>query len=390
MNTIYQLWGIPSPQTDWDGLLRKVDLLQDRHPADALVCGIQAPKDAYTRIIRRARQDGTQVYLWLPVFSELDELAVFDPLVDWRGNAFLSNRELDGFRFRCPGSSRNREIFFHDSLDWLQAGDFDGVFLDRIRFPSFQFGLSGILGCFCPHCLKKYERMGLAPVSLRAACERICRSIEAKEANPLGLLSFDGHRWIFRDPDIQAMFDARCTVLEETMTALCAAYRERGYKIGLDLFTPALAYFAGQDFDRLVPLSDFSKPMMYLNTDAPAGLPYELDAVAEHTGEQSRKMMMSLSGGNTIDDFASAEIRRLTARYNSLYPSVRIYCGMEYNRVADLAPVGPCEIAHTLYVFRGAGANGVMPSWSLISAPDDNIESLLTTLGEMDRPGGTA
>ena len=380
MNAIYQLWGISSANPDWERLVRKVNTLQDRYPAKALVCGLFAPRDVYRRIIRRAHQDGAAVYLWLPVFSELDDMADFDPLIDWRENAFLSDKSIDGFRFRCPGSAHNREAFLEASLKYLQAGDFDGVFLDRIRYPSFQFGLSGVLGCFCPQCLKKYERMGLDPDALRAACERLSQRVKAKEENPLGLTAFDGHRWIFRDPDVQALFDARCAVLEESMTALCAAYRERGYKIGLDLFTPALAYFAGQDFNRLVPLADFAKPMLYLHTDAPAGLPYELDMVAEYTGEQSRKTLMALSGGDTIDAFAAAEIRRLNARYGSSGSAVPVYCGMEYNRVARLAPVGPREIAHTLQVFQSAGATGVMPSWSLISAPDENVEALLNEL----------
>ena len=382
MNTIYQLWGIPAADTNWDQLLEKVNRLQDRHPAKALVCGIGAPEDVYARIVRRARQDGAETYLWLPVFSELDDLAAFEPLVDWQGNAFLSGSGINEFRFRCPGSGFNREAFLTDSLIRLRAGEFDGVFLDRIRYPSFQFGLSGVLGCFCPQCVQRYRRMGLDPDAMRAACERIGRAVRRKESNPMGLRAFDGHRWMFEDPDVQTMLDARCAVLEESMTALCAAYRERGYKIGLDLFTPALAFFAGQDFDRLLPLADFAKPMLYLHTDAPAGLPYELDEAAEYTGEESRKTIMALSGGTSVDGFASAEIGRLKARYGCSSPAIPVYCGMEYNRVAGIAPVGPEEIAHTLRVFRAAGAGGVMPSWSLISAPEVNIEALLDALRE--------
>ncbi len=382
MDVIYQLWGLTSKNADWDHLIRQLNRLQDRHPAKAVVCGIHAPKDVYSRIISRARNDGTKVYLWLPAFSELDDLARFDPLVDWEGNAFLEGRQIRDFRFRCPESSHNRNVFFEASLKELQAGNFDGVFLDRIRYPSFQFGLSGVLGCFCPHCLKRYERMGLDPDALRGGCRRLKDRIEAGTGNPLGLTAFDGHRWQLEDPDLQALFDTRCTIMEETLEHLCSAYRERGYRIGLDLFTPSLSWFAGQDFQRLTRLADFVKPMMYLHTDAPAGLPYELDVLEQAVGKSSKKLLMALCGGTGTDDYAAAEIRRMMLLAGQASPAVHVYCGMEYNRVPVLAPVGPEQILHSLRVFRSAGAEGVMPAWSLISAPEENVDALIAGMQE--------
>ncbi len=382
MDVIYQLWGLTSKNADWEHLIRQLNRLQDRHPAKAVVCGIHAPKDVYSRIISRARHDGTKVYLWLPAFSELDDLAHFDPLVDWEGNAFLEGRKIRDFRFRCPESNHNRSVFFEASLKELQAGDFDGVFLDRIRYPSFQFGLSGVLGCFCPHCLKRYEQMGLDPDALRGGCRRLKDRIEAGSGNPLGLIAFDGHRWQLEDPDLQALFDARCTIMEETLEHLCSAYRERGYGIGLDLFTPSLSWFAGQDYLRLTRLADFVKPMMYLHTDAPAGLPYELDVLEQAVGRGSKKLLMALCGGTGLDDYAAAEIRRMMLMVRQTSPAVQVYCGMEYNRVPVLAPVGPEQIMHSLRVFRSAGAEGVMPAWSLISAPEENVDALIAGMQE--------
>ena len=55
---------------------------------------------------------------------------------------------------------------------------------------------------------------------------------------------------------------------------------------------------------------------------------------------------------------------------------------MEINWVRDIAPVGPPQIRRTLRVFKAAGADGVMPSWSFLSAPDENIQVLADTLKE--------
>ncbi len=380
MRVIYQLWGIPGRHKDWDRFLERLDILQDRYPAKTLVCGIDAPEYVYRRIMDRAARDGAELYLWLPVFSELDGLACFDPLVDWRGERFLENADLRFFRFRCPGSGRNREAVFEDSLHRLEAADFSGVFLDRIRYPSFQFGLPGVLGCFCPGCVERYRKMGLDPDALREACAGLSRRIAAGEPDPLGLEGFDGCRWTFRDPALQALFDARCAILSESLSELTAAYRARGCKIGLDLFTPALGYFTGQDFGRMARIADFVKPMMYLHTDAPAGLPYELEAVAQAAGPQSRRDLMHLSGGETVDAFASAEIRRMMDFSRRMSDPVPVFFGTEYNRVRDIAPVGPAEIGHSLRVFRAAGADGLMPSWDLLSAPDENVYALLDAL----------
>ena len=311
MDAIYQLWGLSEENTDWDCLLRKLDRLMELHPAKAVVCGLFAPEEVYHRIRERAGKEGAAVYLWLPAFSELDDTATFDPLIDWQGEDYLEGRKIREFHFRCPGSVHNREIFFAEALGHLKAEKFDGVFLDRIRFPSFQFGLPGVLGCFCPHCVKRYEAMGLDPERLRAACGRLQKRISAKEINPLGLKAFDGHQWQLEDPDLQALMEARCTILEESLGWLCTAFRERGYRIGLDLFSPALSWFAGQDFQQLMKLADFVKPMMYLHTTAPAGLPYELDAVERAAGGKSKETLMKLSGGETMEAFASAEIRRM-------------------------------------------------------------------------------
>ena len=57
MDVIYQLWGLTSKNADWEHLIRQLNRLQDRHPAKAVVCGIHAPKDVYSRIISRARKE---------------------------------------------------------------------------------------------------------------------------------------------------------------------------------------------------------------------------------------------------------------------------------------------------------------------------------------------
>ena len=37
----------------------------------------------------------------------------------------------------------------------MTAYPFDGVFLDKIRFPSIANGLQDLFSCFCPFCAQK-------------------------------------------------------------------------------------------------------------------------------------------------------------------------------------------------------------------------------------------
>ena len=379
MKAVYQLWGLTGPRRDWDTLLKKIDLIQDRHPGAALVCGLDAPAEVYERIRAAAKAKGSLLYLWLPVFSEWDDLAAFDPLTDRNGRPFLQNADLPGgFRFRCPQSERNRDLFFAESLKRLEAVPFDGVFLDRIRYPSFQFGLEGVLSCFCEKCREKYRSLGFDPDRLAGACEALEERVRRGEDDPLGLTGFDGSRWEMKDPDLKALFDSRCVIITDAIRDLGSRYREKGCRIGLDLFTPALGYFTGQDIKSLAPLADFVKPMLYLHTLAPAGLPYELDVTGSALGSGTKNRLLGLCGADDAGSLAAREIASIRERI----PGATVYCGMEINRVRDLAPVGPDEIRRTLGVFRAAGAEGVMPSWSFLSAPDENIEALLDGLNE--------
>ena len=207
MKSVYQLWGLTPPSPDWESLIQKTVYLQNHHAAEAIICGLGAPDHIYRRLRAIAESCNSKMYLWLPLFSELDEIADFDPLIDFRGNPFIASSKTNGFRFRCPSSERNIRIMLENYDKLLDSSLFDGAFLDRIRFPSFQYGISGIFSGFCPSCTTYYRSLGLDPEQLRAACMRAEARIQAQEENPLGMIGFDGTRWRFADKTLETFFD---------------------------------------------------------------------------------------------------------------------------------------------------------------------------------------
>ncbi len=359
MSNVYQLWGLPPTDVDWIHEVNRFHTMQHFHQADVVIAGLGAPREIYARLRKIVDGYGSKLYLWLPVFSELDDLTHWDELVDHEGRVFLKDHK-EGFRFRCPNSDHNIDTILRECERRLAEGQFDGVFLDRVRYPSFQYGLNGVLGCFCDKCRETYRAMGLDVEAMKAA-----RTFE--------LVSFNGRRWKLTDPALQALLDARCDILTQSMTKVCQFFREKGYQIGLDLFAPSLGYFAGQDVGALMPLADFIKPMLYRRTDAPAGLPYEI------------RVMNETIGSHYMPDLASYvrhEIQRMTQVRSAVGASARILCGMEFNRVPPIAPVTPEMIQEDVSWLRECGAEGIVASWSLLSSPDENANALTIALNK--------
>lgn len=382
MDTVYQLWGLAPECADWDTMTRRLKKMQYKHPAKAVVCGLNAPNAVYQEIRSIVSPSNTQVFLWFPMFSELDYLKPYDPLRDWESKAYLEDVKPNGFHFRCPSSVGNMNAVLSESSEHLDKGTFDGVFLDRIRYPSFQFGLSGVLGCFCPSCCEQYHRLGLVPERLIDACERVNIRVQAHENNPLQLIAFDGSHWQIQDTDLQSLLNARCQIITESVLTARTFFAKQGLRIGLDLFTPALSYFVGQCFSSLVPLADFVKPMLYMHTDAPAGLGFELSAMNQALGGHGAEPLLSMVNASGLEEFARGEIRRMMFWKKERRAETKIYCGLEYNRLLPTPQITPDTIIDTLDLFRAAGAKGVMPSWNLISTPDENVTALIEYLSK--------
>lgn len=371
MKTAYQLWGIAPPLPDWNGLPVRLNAMQKACPAHVVICGLDAPEEIYRVVREETRKYGTQLYLWIPVFSELDTLTDYEPLIDHHGKAFLEDHS-GGFKFRCPASLKNVDTVLVEAEKHLSRGEFDGVFLDRIRYPSFQYGLSGALSCYWAECEN--------PQAVREACLRLERRIKDQTDNPLGLQSFDGSRWTLDDPDLQALFDGRCSVITRQLKKICAFFKQRGYKVGLDLFTPALSYFAGQHFADLCMLADFVKPMLYLQTDAPAGLPYEMRVMDEALGGTEKNAVMRLLEEKDLRSFASGEVARMARVKAAKGFAADILCGVEYNRVLPITPASPDTIHQDIAGLRAAGAEGITASWNLFYTPEENLLALLEAL----------
>ena len=125
----------------------------------------------------------------------------------------------------------------------LDGGIYDGVFLDRIRFPAPFAGPEYELACFCEDCVQAAGEDGLDLAILQ-------HQIRALMDEPRRMV-----RALFRDESepLSKLLEFRSRSITRTVAAAAAVGRQRGLAVGLDCFSPALARAVGQDLAALAP-----------------------------------------------------------------------------------------------------------------------------------------
>ncbi|MDR0313803.1 MAG: hypothetical protein LBI14_09410 [Treponema sp.] len=379
--------GFLSEAVSFEAVQQKLEYVLPRLPVQKVIMGWSRDnsKKLYTQTASFLSKRNIEFYLWFPVFSETGSLLTLSPLIDIEGHEINNpaNDEEENFSFCCPNNPQNHEKILGLFEKEFASLPFDGVFLDKIRYPSF--ALSGfsadkscknVFSCFCPHCLKKYEEEGISIDDLKKALSRPTLS-------PLGMNAYSGSgSYAFEDPTISQFFKLKASFIYKSLSKICKYFREKKYRIGFDVFAPFLSAFVGQDLIALSSLCDFMKPMMYRITQAPAGIPFETEALLRETNSldiKKRRNFDRLVGVNSdlfpFDlSFVTREIKDLVAQV-----SCDIYPGIEINRRENIAEVYPEYIEETIKAYRASGIDGLALSWNLLDAPKENIDKLIST-----------
>ena len=321
----------------------------------------RAVHDALSELLvrRRVRQ-----HLWLPVFSEIQRADAM-PFVraDGRADSGLAACAGEDFRFVCPSAPENLAAAL-DAFSVLAADlPLDGVFIDRIRYPSAAHGFSALLGCQCARCQASYQAAGVD----------VAR-ILAMPPDALMPTALDERRYRFASQDAEALLAVKCAIITQAVQRLCAHFHAKGLAVGLDAFAPLLAAFVGQDVCALGKLVDYIKPMMYRRTHAPAGLPFEVDALARAVGGAVGGRLAELWGGDALSDAVNVrQMARLQAACGHVYP------GIEINPIADICHSTPSYVRESIAQAQAAGCARVVLSWDVLQMPDDMLAALASS-----------
>ena len=359
-------FGSPAERLNVPSVISKLSRVYQKAHIPCVMIGWN-PDAKIREIVDFIKGHGTDVYLWLPVFSGWDGLS---PLVGSQGSPVKHDyRAVKGerFDFGCPASPANIRLIKRVFQENYGDAPYDGVFLDKIRFPGFIGGIGSALTCFCPHCRPLHALPGNFGLQ--------------NDENPLALTAYDGLRYETSDESVARLFDYKAKAVTASAADLSGHFRALGYKVGLDLFAPFLSWFVGQDYGALAPYADFIKPMFYRRTDAPAGMPFELNAYSSAFGGGRRPAglrwihLMKVLRAPAIDvEFINREIAAIRGKIGN----TKLYAGIEINSIPKIAPVTEEYIKESITGIKDA--DGFALSWDLNSTPPENLDAALRYL----------
>lgn len=360
-------------------------------PVQAVLIGWGVPDAILQACAEETRQHGASLYRW---HSLLSGDGVFLPRLAWRtigleGEPVGGFRGLDEFTFVCPNHPEGRAAVLEHLQLALSNPCYQGVFLDRMRYPSPAVDPISDLACFCPHCQLAAAREGLDLEAVR----RLARNLAAEPDGCRRLVkSLLGNRSLQDEGDLvllQAFLDFRQRSITRLVQSAAEVARSCGMAVGLDCFSPALTRLVGQDLTALDACCDWIKIMSYGHTLGPAGLPFELLGLCDWL---TRKGVSETSALANLSDAAAL---LLPARRDLLHSQGlasqaieseirharaagvrRLWVGVALVDMPQVNPVSDEQITADLDACREAGANGFALAWDLWHIPPQRLDSV--------------
>ncbi|MBQ0024745.1 MAG: hypothetical protein KBT00_03340 [Bacteroidales bacterium] len=344
-----------------EDVIARIEEVSKIIPVEKVMVGWCLEREPYEKIGAYLHKKGIQFILYLPIFSEIEDMFQARPAVDlWGG---LPPEELmakvSGFRFNCPVDPVTYDSITAIFEKNFKDLDFDGVFLDRIRTQSFVGGVSGVFECGCPECAEKYMESGVNLETVRDEYEKEGDAFFSVE----GYTPAEGFRFV--NPVADAYFKAKGAIVSSQICRLADYFRNQGMLVGFDLFAPIVSQFVGQDYALLAQHADFIKPMLYRITDAPAGIGYEYELIRKSVpqAEGYGPLVMDL-------DFLKGQLEAMKDLPCKIYP------GIEINRSGTIVNSTPEYLVESIRELIDYGCDGAVLSWNIMQAPDENIAAL--------------
>lgn len=350
-------------------------------PIESVLLGWNLPPALEEAVAAETSQQGAALYRWHPLLASDSGAAL---PAEWQ-TAGLQNRAIPGFRglpeftFLCPNHPTAQEWVAGRIQNAVQRGIYQGIFFDRMRWPSPAENLGEHFGCFCPHCQRLAARNGLDLELVRrfvnqllsdsAGAQRLVRALFSpeKEDNPL-----------------ESFFRFRAGCITQTIAACAEQARSGGLSVGLDCFSPGLMRMVGQDLTSLGHACDWVKLMTYPHAFGPAGLPYELRGLVNWLSDKY---------GILKDDgvqFTSQASQIETSPENGCPSSViqheiglaktksdvPLFAGLALVYMENVHSANDVQIRADLLACESARPDGLTLSWDLWLIPPKRLEMI--------------
>ena len=357
--------GWKNPLYKTEDIIQRLDHVMSMIDLSGVIIGWNLDSHMYKDIHEFLKARGVKMYLWLPAFSEIGELAEGDlakNLFGTSGNYQL--QEGESFQFYCPSSKKNHDILMNIYDTYFADCGFEGVFLDKVRGQSFVTGAEDIFGCCCDRCKEKLKEKG-------CDIDDYARFVKDKGIpESLTIRRFDHKGVLFKYAQTKMFFKAKRTLCSEEVVHLIDAFHKKNLLVGLDLYAPFLCNLVGQDYEVLTKAADFVKPMMYRMTNAPAGVGFETHAFQDVFDLKDESY-------NIIDCMNVTGTEFLEEQLNAIPDDLKkkTYPGLEINYREDIARTDPKYIRKSIHCFADCGIEHMVLSWDVMLAPDSHIEA---------------
>jgi hypothetical protein len=385
---------------DVDQVLSVIERVKSALGLDILIVGAREVPEIFRLVTDPRGRPARQIFLWYNVLSDIPAMEDSDLVVNWRGQrsrgwggwAEKRAEVAETFRFACPNNPVAQAKTLTRLRELLSRYPFDGVFLDKIRFPSPANGLEEVVSCFCDHCRRAAAAIGLDLGEVARIFERGLSAFETprpwgrqmERASWLAILAGDGSL-------LSRFLRFRSDSIERLVAQAHAEASRFGRRLSIDLFSPGLAPLVGQDYGSLAKYCDWVKPMTYRVAQGPAGLRLEIPALVE-----GATRMLGLSEASILA-WASrhlpgfeADTLRLTREHavpmpviapeiahavRLAYP-VPVLFGLELVCHPGVVEITPEQVIDMVRAGREANADGAILSWDLMHAPMDGVRAL--------------
>lgn len=367
MKKLIQIYtgGVSGRNISIQQISQKLKELED-YRIDGIIVGWSLDQQIYRWLRTYTRKKGIELYLWFQVLAEFKSLGDFTNVTDMDGKT-LRSAVFDGdeeFSFYCPSHPDTLGSLRHIYEKYFSKIAFDGVFLDRIRFPSPAMDRNALFSCTCPFCMKRYERRGIGRRDIEEAQIHMQEGME--QGRFYCIEGYKNGKYSFYSPKVEKYLQVRTELITETVKELAEYFKGKGLKVGLDLFAPFLAVFVGQSYTELSTAADFVKPMLYRYTYTPAGMKYELEGMAGEMSGSIKRIVGMEDGGLT--EFMKRELE--TAQK---LVSCDIYAGMEVHTAKDLPLVETRSVREGAELTEKMKCAGRVASWNILEASKENL-----------------
>lgn len=295
----------------------------------------------------------------MPVFAEIIDESE-DSYIE--SNIFKENKvklsEGDNFEFVCQSSDKNIKYIISKFEEIIKDLKIDGVFLDRIRYKSSALKKDAIFGCLCDNCKKLYKKYDVDLDLL----------LKENFYNKLTPIKIINGVYEYEDKDLNNLMKAKRENITNQIHKLYDYFKNKGLKVGLDTFALSIADLVGQDIISLNDYSDFIKPMLYLKTTAPAGIPFELDGLEDKTIEAISKLWNC----NLRDINSSIKQCDYLIKNN-----VNITPSIDINKFEGIVDSNPEYVKEYIDELQNINCKEVVLSWDSMKIDDILLDKLM-------------